>query len=180
MPILFIHFLNNNNTDICNAHSVSKHTESEMQAVARWGGWREWSVKCYLNRLTDRRVNLQAVCLQPFGSNIISWVQSLHPPSSLDCGQLLTKCVIVWQFSTTAHVGCSKVPLVLTIQYNIKTCSAPYVTRMLIVDKMRSGLGWSLVMGHDCHCVGCLMLTCMDDIGGQPVQLIAWDDRSPS
>ena len=26
---------NNNNTNICNAHSVSKHTESEAQAVAR-------------------------------------------------------------------------------------------------------------------------------------------------
>jgi len=37
------------NTNICNAHSVSKHTESDAQAVARWGGWREWSVKCYLN-----------------------------------------------------------------------------------------------------------------------------------
>ena len=41
---------NNNNTNICNAHSVSKHTESEAQAVARWGGWREWRLKCYLNR----------------------------------------------------------------------------------------------------------------------------------
>ena len=45
---------NNNNTNICNAHSVSKHTESEAQAVARWGGWREWSVKCYLNRYVLR------------------------------------------------------------------------------------------------------------------------------
>jgi len=36
---------NNNNASICKAHSVSKHTESsEAQAVARWGGWREWSV----------------------------------------------------------------------------------------------------------------------------------------
>jgi len=33
-----------NNTNICNARSVSKQTESETQAVARWGGWREWSV----------------------------------------------------------------------------------------------------------------------------------------
>jgi len=30
--------------NICNARSVSKHAESEAQAVARWGGWREWSV----------------------------------------------------------------------------------------------------------------------------------------
>jgi len=28
-------------------------------------------------------------CLQPFGSNVISWVQSLQPPSSLDCGLLI-------------------------------------------------------------------------------------------
>jgi len=46
--------INNNNTNICNARSVSKHTESEAQAVARWGGWQEWSVKCYLNRYVLR------------------------------------------------------------------------------------------------------------------------------
>jgi len=28
-------YLDNNNTNICNARSVSKHTESEAQAVAR-------------------------------------------------------------------------------------------------------------------------------------------------
>jgi len=44
----------NNNTNICNACSVSKHTKSEAQAVARWGGWQEWSVKCYLNRYVLR------------------------------------------------------------------------------------------------------------------------------
>jgi len=35
------HNNNNNNTSICKAHNVSKHTESEAQAVARRGGWRE-------------------------------------------------------------------------------------------------------------------------------------------
>jgi len=40
--------------NICNTHSVSKHTESEAQAVVRWGGWREWSVKCYSNRYVLR------------------------------------------------------------------------------------------------------------------------------
>jgi len=44
MMFLFSFNYENNNTNICNAHGVSKHTESEAQAVARWGGWREWSV----------------------------------------------------------------------------------------------------------------------------------------
>jgi len=32
-------------------------------------------------------VHSWVVCLQPFSSNVISWVQSLQPPSSLDCGR---------------------------------------------------------------------------------------------
>jgi len=32
---------NNSNTSICKARNVSKHTESEAQAVAESGGWRE-------------------------------------------------------------------------------------------------------------------------------------------
>jgi len=53
------------------------------------------------------RMHLRAVCLQPFGSNVISWVQSLQPPSSLDCGQLLTICDIVYHLPQ-GHVGCCK------------------------------------------------------------------------
>jgi len=37
-------------------------------------------------------VHLQAVYLQPFSGNVISWVQSMQPTPSLVCGQLLTIC----------------------------------------------------------------------------------------
>ena len=43
-----------------------------------------------------------SICLQPFASNVISWVQPLQPPSSLDCGQLLT-CVTRHRASTSTY-----------------------------------------------------------------------------
>ena len=48
---------------------------------------------------------IYTICRHPFSSNVISCVQSLQPPSSMYCGQLLTMCDIVWHLPQ-GHVGC--------------------------------------------------------------------------
>jgi len=59
------------------------------------------------------RVHLRAICLQSIASNIISWMQLLQPPSSLDCRQLLTICD-GFGIATGAHVSCCNAPLLST------------------------------------------------------------------
>ena len=90
------HHRHNNNTNICNAHSVSKHTESEVQAMS---GFHHWS-----GPLDSNLSSVNFLTTQSRGDGWHHWSLSWH--STMPCcyaavapllkAVRVTKCHICW------------------------------------------------------------------------------------
>jgi len=95
------------------------------------------------------RVHLRAVCLQPFGSNIISWVQLLQSPTVGSCWQYyclsltaiaMSSQLKLLEYYLTQHNNCLWRLLAGIIFWPMFTCL--FVDR--ITQKVLSEFSWSL------------------------------------